>query len=143
MTIKELSQLYYLNREIEQKQERLAELKSVAYKITPTITGMPHCAGVSDKVGQSVADIADLEALISLKMQECWHELNRLNRYIESIDDSLTRQIFSLRFINGLRWEQVADSIGGISAECARQICSRYIRTHETCHTSHDTKQYN
>ena len=46
MTLKELSQLYYLNREIERDQRRLEELKLQSRSISATeITGMPRgCA---------------------------------------------------------------------------------------------------
>lgn len=48
MTKKELSQLYFLNREIEEQQRRLSELEAVAESCTATITGMPKAHSVSD-----------------------------------------------------------------------------------------------
>ena len=40
MTLKELSQLYYLNREIERDKVRLAELQSKAYEASsPNLSG--------------------------------------------------------------------------------------------------------
>ena len=41
MTLKELSQLYYLNREIEMDKRRLQELEAQAVSCTPNLTGMP------------------------------------------------------------------------------------------------------
>ena len=93
MTIKELSKLYYLNREIERDKRRLAELETGAQSCTAKITGMPYGSGVSDKIGNYAADIADLRGIIDANISRCWCELNRLNRYIAGIDDSLTRQI--------------------------------------------------
>ena len=51
MTNKELSQLYYLNREIKGLEELIEEMESRAECITPNLTGMPHGSGVSDKIG--------------------------------------------------------------------------------------------
>ena len=51
MTLKELSQLYYLNREMEMDQRRLRELEAKALPGAQVITGMPHGTGVVDKVG--------------------------------------------------------------------------------------------
>jgi len=51
MTLKELSQLYYLNREIEMDQRRLRELEARALPGAQVITGMPHGTGLVDKVG--------------------------------------------------------------------------------------------
>jgi hypothetical protein len=128
VTIKDLSQLYYLNREIERDKRRLAELENAAQSCTAKITGMPHGSGTGDKIGLYAAEIADLRGIIELNLQKCWYELNRLNRYISSIDDSLTRQIFTLRFVNGLPWQQVAYSVGGNNtADSVKKICYRYL----------------
>ena len=130
MTVKELSQLYWLNREIEADKRRLEELESmVSSPKTQILNGMPRASGCGDSVARRVADIIDLKAIISAKQQQCIYERNRLERYINSIPDSLTRQIFSLRFINGLSWIQTAMSIGGGNTEDGvRKRVYRYIK---------------
>ncbi|WP_411679874.1 hypothetical protein [Clostridium thailandense] len=129
MTKQELSQLYYLNREIEQLKNRITELECVATSTSSRITGMPHASGISDKVGKYAAEIADLKELLDLNLKKCFYELNRLNRYIESIDNSELRMILSLRYINGLSWEQVAVSISPYaSGESVRKAHERFLR---------------
>ena len=130
MTIKELSQLYYLNREIEDCQKKLEELESQRGVSAVVIDDMPHGKGpAKSRVEQLAAEIVDLKAIIHAKQIECIHERNRLERYIAEIPDSLTRQIFEYRFADCLPWEQVAACIGkGNTAERVRQVCSRYIR---------------
>jgi len=66
MTKKELSQLYYLNREIEEQQRRLMELEAVATSCGATITGMPKAYGVSYKLAKYAVEIADLKALLDI-----------------------------------------------------------------------------
>lgn len=128
MTLKELSQLYYLNREIEMDKKRLLELEAQAVSCSPNLTGMPRSPGVSDRVGRYAADIVDLKGIIEAKLQQCIYERNRLERYIAEIDDSLLRQIFTYRFINGLPWEQVAACVGGgNNAGNVRMMCYRYL----------------
>lgn len=108
MTIKELSQLYHLNREIEMDKRRLDELELLASSPkAQNLDGMPHAPGYGDALARCVAEIVDLKAIISAKQQQCIYERNRLERYISSIPDSLTRQIFTYRFVNGLSWWQV------------------------------------
>jgi prefoldin subunit 5 len=129
MTKQELSQLYYLNREIEQLKSRIAELECSATSTSSVITGMPHASGVSDKVGKYAAEIADLRELLDLNLKKCFYELNRLNRYIESIEDSQMRMILSLRHINGLCWDQVAASIGGGNSDKSVQMMvNRFLK---------------
>ena len=131
MTLKELSQLYYLNWEIEMDQRRLRELEAKALPGAQVITGMPHGSGVSDVVGRYAAEIADLRGIIEAKHQQCLYERSRLERYIAGIDDSLLRQIFTYRFINGLPWHQVAACIGGgNTADSVRMACYRYLGKH-------------
>ena len=131
MTLKELSQLYYLNREIEMDQRRLRELEARALPGAQVITGMPHGSGVADIVGRYAAEIADLRGIIEAKHQQCLYERSRLERYIADIDDSLLRQIFTYRFVNGLPWLQVAACIGGNNtADSVRAACNRYIEKH-------------
>ena len=130
MTLQELSQLYWLNREIERDVRRLEELKDRAYSVSASkITGMPRGGNIAGStIDRNAAEIADLEAIIAAKITQCMHERNRLERYIANIPDSLTRQIFTLRFVNGLSWLQVAFSIGGANTEdSVKKICYRYV----------------
>ena len=127
MTKKELSQLYYLNREIEEQQRRLEELENLATSCNKQITGMPRSKGVSDKLSQYAAEIADLKGLIDLNIKKCLYELNRLNRYINSIEDSQMRMIFSLRYINGLNWRQIACSIGEYEESYVRRKHNKFL----------------
>ncbi len=132
MTLKELSQLYYLNREIEMDQQRLEELRTKAESPgSPRYDGMPKGTTTVSKVERYAAEIADLEAIIAAKQEQCIHERNRLERYINDIDDSLTRQIFTFRFVSGLPWPQVAAHIGGNHTEkSVSKTCYRYLEKH-------------
>ena len=67
MTVKELSQLYWLNREIEQDQKRLEELEYKASSPSgPNLTGVPSAKGFTQsKIERYVAEIVDLKAIIA------------------------------------------------------------------------------
>lgn len=130
MTLKELSQLYYLDREIELDRERLAELRAdLLCPRSPDYDGMPRNPNPENALERCVAEIVDLEDVIRTKIEQRIYERARLERYISDIPDSLTRQIFTLRFIEGLTWEQVAAKTGGNNtAKNCSNICYRYIR---------------
>lgn len=135
MTVKDLSQLYYLNREIEADQKRLDELRAKIGPRSPQITGMPHATGSkSNEVERYAVEITDLEAIIAAKQIQCIHERTRLERYIAGIEaNSEVRLIFTLRFINGLSWEQVAAHIGaGHTADRVRMVCYRYLKKNKS-----------
>jgi len=107
MTLKELSHLYYLNREIEMDRQRLEELRSKAESL------------------QSLA----LEAIIKAKQERCIQERDRLERFISGIDDSLNRQIFTMRCACGLRWVEIAAKVGG--GNTAGSVSRRFYRVLE------------
>lgn len=112
MTKKELSQLYYLRKEIKEQQRRLSELEALATSCTANVTGIPNGNGISDKVANYAAQIADLKGLLDLNLKKCFYELNRLDRFISSVKDSEMRIILTLRYSQGLTWQQVAQNMG-------------------------------
>lgn len=128
MTKAELSQLYYLNREIETEQRRIAELETKATNISAKVSGMPGVSGISDKTAIA-AEIADCKAIVQAKAEQCIHEYNRLCRYIAGVDDSFMRQILQYRYIAGLSWTQVAMRIGGGNTpDGVRMAHDRFLR---------------
>ena len=74
MTIKELSQLSNLRKEIKLLEYQLKRLEDMSTNITPQITGMPHASQVSDKVGNYATEIALLKDLIKKNKDEVWNE---------------------------------------------------------------------
>lgn len=136
MNKEDLGQLHYLNKEIEMLKIRQRELKTIAEGTTTRITGMPFGSGISDKIGNYASDIADLDLLISLNLDKCWKELKRLNQFINTIDDSQLRQIFSLRYINGLTWQQIAFAIGECDESYPRRLHNRFLKAAENAEST-------
>lgn len=131
MTVKELSQLYWLTREIEANQRRLDELKQTASAPSSSaLTGMPHAPNNNEsKVERFTAEIVDLQAIIAARQIQYIHERAKLERWIDDIPDSLTRLVFRYRFVDGLTWDQVAQRVsGGNTMEGVKKRCYRYLR---------------
>ena len=134
MTLKELSQLYYLNREIKADQKRLDELNDLmGAPSSPPLSDMPRAPhSTKSKVERLAAEIVDLQAIIAARQIQCIHERARLERWISDIPDSLTRQIFLRRFVDCMSWRRVADCVGGGNTEgSVRMICYRYLGDEE------------
>ena len=131
MTKKELSQLYYLKKEIRQQQKRLQELENAATSCTAKITGMPHGMGINDKISKYAAQIADLKGLLDLNLKKCFYELNRINRFIESVEDSEMRMILTLRYIQNLSWQKVAFAIGEYDEQYPRRKHNNFLKRYK------------
>lgn len=86
MTLKELSQLYYLDKEIELDRERLAELRAnLLCPRSPNYDGMPHSPNPESALERCIAEITDLEAIIQAKIGHA---------YMSAADLSATYRIF-------------------------------------------------
>lgn len=121
MTKNELMQLYYLNREIMHDTEELVELKI-------KIRGCEE--GAWGKEHEEL--IAAREKEIIKKVRSCTELRNKINEFIETIEDSFTRQIFYYRYVKCMAWKQVAYMTGGYAGEdCVRKIAERYLKKQE------------
>lgn len=128
MTVKELSQLYYLNREIEQDKQRLAALESMRGNTALRIAGFIHIQRITDKEELDAA-IADSKELLEAKNRLCIAEYNRLMHYITTVEDSYIRQILTFRYVDGFSWVQVAMHIGGGNTEdSVRMAHKRFLK---------------
>ena len=128
MTKKELSQLYWLNREIEEEKRKLHELEAAASGCTARITGLPHVMGAYDKIGDLAILIAEQRDLIDLKVRQSVIEYNRLNRYIAGVEDAQMRMILSLRYVNGLYWKDVAHRMGETDESYPRRKLDIFLK---------------
>ena len=90
--------------------------------------GMPRTKGVSDKVGTLAIVIVDLEERIAYLKKTIAAEEGDISAWISGIEDPLVRQIFRLRFLCGLSWADVAQTVGGRNSDSGvRTACYRYI----------------
>lgn len=153
MTKQELSQLFYLNREIEQLEKQLDDLNRALDKAdkktfdsvkgsTPSFPYILHSIkleGYSEdtsspdmiKVMRLKAEMADIAKLIQINKEKCVYEYNRLCRYISEVEDSQIRQILMLRYINGLSWHKVAVKIGAFDESVPRKKHNIFLKQSE------------
>ena len=130
MTLRELSQLYWLKQEIESDARRLEELKQKRSGSSQSGTGGP---GGGEKAGGRVERLAiaivDLENEIQEKYMDSVREQIRLERYIADVRDSHLRLIMKQRFIEGLTWREIARRTGGGNTpDSVRMMVRRYLR---------------
>ena len=126
LTRKELSQLYWLKKEIERERRRVEELEALATGCTAGTSGMPGSGALSDKTAIA-GQIADCKTLIETKRRELVAEYNRLIHYIKDVDDAYIRNILKYRYIECLTWRQVAASMGS-TPDAVRMAHHRFFR---------------
>lgn len=128
MTLAELNGHLDLVLQLQKTEELLQGLWNAAVPGAQKLDGMPHASGVNDKVGVLGAEIADMETQRdALKMQIAKSE-ESVTVWIASIEDCMTRIIFRLRFIRGMSWREVSQTVGGRNTEdSVRMVCYRYL----------------
>ena len=105
MTAKELSQLYWLGRELAGLKRRLEELEALSQRTTRPVagTGRASKGGTDgDRVASAAVEIALLREAIEEAQLRKLRQWRRLQAYIDSIGDSQIRQIMTLRYVDGL-----------------------------------------
>lgn len=132
MTIKELSQVLNINKEIRIYEEKIRQLHCPVK--SPTLSDMPKGKETTGVVERAYDQIEKQEFLLCECKQKRIYEQNRILRFINSIDDSFTRQIFIYRFVDGLRWKKIARIVGGSNTEDGiKKIVYRYLEKSESC----------
>lgn len=129
VTKSELEQIYYLNRELKLWETELERVRCKSLVGSP-LPGNSHGNGVSDKVADRAERIIELENRIIAKRDEIQRLRDEAVEYIESIPDSLTRQIVYYRCVSLMSWRRVAYEVGGNNTEeSVRQVYSRFMRS--------------
>jgi len=139
MNKKELSQLRYLNKEIEllkqqiEQAEHIVEKKYAADYVSGSNPVWPYQKRVFHIEGIAIPEYEKRVKHLRIKLQKRLKILvkkqEQLVEYINNIDDSLIRQIMILRYINGLSWKQIANHIGGGNTpDSVRMLHNRFLR---------------
>ena len=127
MTKPELEQIYYLNRELKLWETELERVRCKSLVGSP-LPGNSHGSGVSDKVADRAERIIELENRIIAKRDEIQRLRDEAVAYIESIQDSLTRQIVYYRCVSLMSWRRVAYEVGGNNTpDGVRMIYNRFM----------------
>lgn len=128
MTVRELQELFYLDRLIDREQERLDELREAADVKSPALTDMPRSPGAKDKLGDIVPQIVDQEAEIEANLRLYVETRERLLNYINTLPNARIKLIMILRFIRQKTWQEVAEELGGKETEYSvKQACYRFL----------------
>jgi len=132
MTKENLSQLSWLKLEIEELSVRISKIENALTGRTSQIDSMPWLGNPKDFVGDLMPELLSLKEKLSKNRASAMAEFAKLQSFIEQIDDSQVRLIFTMRYLDGLSWHQVAWRLGGNTADSVRMIHNRYLVRLET-----------
>ena len=128
MTLDDLNLHWHAVDQLNSARDRLHSMSS--FLKAQSLDGMPAGAKEQRKVEQ-----------LSILIEQQENEVKRMERivrssepsvvaFINSIRDNRTAQIFSLRFLAGYEWQEVAEIIGGKNTEnSVKSQCYRYLQS--------------
>lgn len=129
MTFETLSHHCALRQQLEKNEQLLCELRHSAQAASHAPNGMPRASGVTDKVGALAIAIVDMEERVAYLKDTIATEEKDISAWIGNIDDPLIQQLFRLRYLCGLQWAEVAQTVGGRNTEGGVRIaCYRYLK---------------
>lgn len=132
VTVKDLSQLRYLKREIIIERDRVVELRSLAGYGRRGDLPMGKSGAVRDRTGIYASEIAYLTELIAQNMKRCVAELLRMQHFINGINDSEMRIIIRERYIKGRSWLSIAFLLGYHDEQVPRRKHDRFLKAYNT-----------
>ena len=131
MKQKDLEQVYYLKKELNQWQKEYSRLQAEIALSPKQIDGMPFTK--TNKTNKPTEDkalkLAETQKVIEGKMAEIQLAILEVETFITEIDDSFTRQVVYNRCVRCLSWQEIAFEFGeGYTDATIRQHYHRYIK---------------
>jgi DNA-directed RNA polymerase specialized sigma24 family protein len=110
MTAKEyLRQYRDADDAINAKLDQIHRLRELATKTTQTLAkDRVRASGEQDKVAKIVTKIVDMEREVDADIDGLREVKRQVEDTIAGVSDPRERKVLTLRYINGLRWEEIA-----------------------------------
>lgn len=125
--MKRLNSLYWLKKEKKQIEDQIKELTVLS---AVSMSGMPKGTKVSSPVENFTMRLEQLTEKLQRKCNEILAETERIEAYIESIEDADVRVIARERFIYNKKYQQIADALY-IDRTTAYKKLKNYIENRE------------
>lgn len=151
-----LAQYSDTRKEVKEIQERIEKLENRIPKLEKRISEIEDGETVKDKVyggngglqgfvveGVPLREYTDKKTELKIKRMllserkemlgilelELLRQTNEIQRFINSIKDSHVRRIITLRVVDELSWNEVADRMGGMNTEdSVRKAFERFVK---------------
>lgn len=117
--VKETDKIRKRKEKIKKRTEYIADSVQNGYKRHLVIFG--YDLSRSNKLHELENILTEREAMIIIQQVE-------IEKYINTIKDSKTRQIFVHRYIENMEWHQVAQAMGYNNEDTPRKTHDRYLK---------------
>lgn len=130
MTKEQLGQYKCLCLEIKELENRLNNLKrqEVTDKVLASASDFPYNQYQLKIQGyEDDKYIEKMRVRLIRRIRRCEKLWLEIEEFIEGIEDSRTRLVFQLRYIEGKSWVYISRQLGSTNESYARMIHNRYL----------------
>ena len=131
-----LEQYIYLKPVIERLEHKINEAYGNHFRCNvqssngPGYTLINESIGGYDNIGRAQDRIAEMRA----EVYTLGTEMDELERVVDSIPDLRIRQIVSLRYLDGMKWQNVVAALGHRESESsAKMAAQRFFESCDEC----------
>ena len=140
MTKQELEQYCKLKKEVAYLQGRLDKVRD---KDVPEISGKVQASApeypclrksVTVLINEPKASAARREAIAILenRQRRCEEKMLQVERYIDKIEDAELRQIFEMRYMEGMKLEKIAEVLNQERSGIGKKITAHLQLSHNS-----------
>ena len=98
--------------QIEIFEKELEQLREERSAISIDLNGMPHSSNISDKTATLAVQLADIESEIIDWRSAAWSLRMDIINTLNKLKNPKSVQVLHLRYIEDLKWEEIADKLG-------------------------------
>lgn len=128
MTRRELNRYRFLEELIKRTEEQIIDVEDRLQPHGPSMSGMPHSSTRQNTIENNIVRLTDLKN----KLEQYRKEKAEVESFMESVSNYQIRLILQRRFVDGMDWKDIANSLGGKSTEdSVKKKCYRYLDSSE------------
>lgn len=140
MTKTDLQQYQHIKGEIEDIKRQIKNVRCYESEnyVTDSVVGsydvFPYTEHKITIKGYDTGydvQIKKLQTELNKRLNELFYTERRVSNFVAGIDDSEMRRIITLRYVEGLTWQQVANRIGESDESYPRRKCNRFLKLAE------------
>ena len=129
MTIKELSEAYYIQKIIDRYDEKIAQLYASLEPGGMNFSGMPSDHSPKNRIEEVVAKVDEIKRKKRIEEIKQNTAKARIDKFIDECGNPQIRLILMYRFQDFLKWDAVAAKLGGNNTEdSVKKACYRFLK---------------
>ena len=125
MTLERLKQYRSLVREIDELEQQHKEQWLQRDTVKGSMTEFPYIETTVTICGYNPR----VSAQLRMRQNRLLSERLAIERFIDEINDSLTRRVIFMRYVQGMSWNKLARNVPGNTPDSLRMLVTRHMRS--------------